>query len=298
MNLTEESKTEAQYLWANNEEDLEKYKNFERINEAPEPIKCEYCGKTNYAKGMVFFRLIHWFEPHCDCEESKRAKELEEKKIREEQERRRIEIEKWEQRQKIERLFRDSKMGLRFQTRTFENFKVNTQNKNAYKTAKAFADNFEKAKKEGIGILFIGNYGTGKTHLACSIAIELMNKGIPVIYGTSISLLGKLKETYNGEYGSSEWNLLDLYSNVDLLIIDDLGKERPSEWVLEKLYYIINQRYENLKPIIITSNFNINEELVNRLSVNNNSSTAEAIVSRLNEMCTGVSVQGEDYRRK
>lgn len=193
-------------------------------------------------------------------------------------------------------MFETSKLGERFKTRTFENFKVNNQNENAYKLAKGFVNNFEKAKEKGLGIMFIGNYGVGKTHLACSIAIELINNGIPVIYGSSISLLGKIRETYESNINTNEWQLLDLYSNTDLLIIDDLGKEKPSEWVLEKLYYIINQRYENLKPVVITTNYNI-DELINRLTTKNNSSTAEAIISRLNEMCTGVFVNDKDYRK-
>lgn len=298
MNKMEDLKTEAQYLWANDIEQIEKNKNLRGIFDYPKSEVCKYCGKELYSKGLILFNFVHWNKPICDCEESKKAKEEEEKKRQEEIKRKELEKQKIEQKMRIERLFENSKMGARFKNRTFENFIVNPRNQNAFKIAKAFADNFEKAKEEGVGILFTGNYGTGKTHLACSIAIDLINKGVPVIYGTSISLLGKLKETYENNYGMNEWQLLDLYSNVDLLIIDDLGKEKPSEWVLEKLYYIINQRYENLKPIIITSNFNANDELVKRISVGENTSTAEAIISRLNEMCTGVSIIGEDYRKK
>lgn len=144
--------------------------------------------------------------------------------------------------------------------------------------------------------MFVGTYGTGKTHLACSIAIELIKRKIPTIYGTAITLLSKVRQTYDSNTNINEWELLDLYSNVDLLVIDDLGKEKPSEWVLEKLYHIINQRYENLKPVIITTNYD-SITLTNRLSTKDNSSTVEAIVSRLNEMCTGIYMNFEDYRK-
>lgn len=164
------------------------------------------------------------------------------------------------------------------------------------KLQKLFLIILKKQRKNGLGIMFVGTYGTGKTHLACSIAIELIKRKIPTIYGTAITLLSKVRQTYDSNTNINEWELLDLYSNVDLLVIDDLGKEKPSEWVLEKLYHIINQRYENLKPVIITTNYD-SITLTNRLSTKDNSSTVEAIVSRLNEMCTGIYMNFEDYRK-
>ena len=121
--------------------------------------------------------------------------------------------------------------------------------------------------------------GTGKTHLAASVGNYLMSQGVPVVFGTIINLLGKLKQSYT-QKGQDEGEILELYSTIDLLIIDDLGKERPTEWSLEKLYTIINDRYENLKPVIITTNYN-NDMLTDRLSTANNSSTAEAITSKI-----------------
>ena len=74
--------------------------------------------------------------------------------------------------------------------------------------------------------------------------------------------------------------------NCDLLIIDDLGKEKVSEWTLEKLYYVINSRYEDCLPIVITTNYDP-EKLVRRLTVKDNFETAEAIVSRICEPASG-----------
>lgn len=296
LNLTQDLKTDQPYLCTNDKRILE-YKH----TEIPEANKCKYCGKELYYRGLVHpFKektIMKWLSPKpCECEKSKKASEIAEKKRKEEIEREEIEKVKREKRQKIEKLFELSKMGERFKKRNFSSFIANEQNKQAYDIAKAFVKNFDKAEKEGLGIMFTGNYGAGKTHLACSIAIELINKGIPVIYGTAITLLGKIKESYENK-DINEWNLLDLYSTTDLLIIDDLGKEKPSEWVLEKLYYIINQRYENLKPVIITTNYD-SDTLKNRLTIKDNSSTAEAIISRLNEMCTGIYMNCEDYRKK
>ena len=292
----EDLKTDQIFLWANDEA-LKEYEH----EEPPKALKCEFCGKSLYYRGLKHpFKpktIWTWIKPeNCDCEKSVKYKEEQERLMLEKQRKEQEEHRKREEKAKIDRLFEMSKMGERFKTRTFDNFIVNSENKKSLEIAKGFVENFEQAKASGLGIMFVGNYGAGKTHLACGIAIELIKKGIPVIYGTAITLLFKIKQTYGEEVKTSEWDLLDLYSTVDLLIIDDLGKEKPSEWVLEKLYHIINQRYENLKPTIITTNYD-DVTLINRLSTASNSSTAEAIVSRLNEMCTGVYMNFEDHRK-
>lgn len=272
-----------------------------RCGERPEPIECEFCHTKLQYRGLIhpFAKntITRWLSPNeCECEESIRHRERERQRLKEE-EQKRLEEEALRKKQlEIDRLFNMSKLGERFKKRNFDTFVVNDENKRAYEIANRFVNNFEGARTEGYGIMFSGTCGAGKTHIACSIAIELIKKGIPVIYGTAITLLDKIKETYS-ENDKSEAELLELYSNVDLLIVDDLGKEKPTEWVVEKLYYIINQRYENLKPTIITSNFDLSK-LTERLTVKNNNSTAEAIVSRLCEMCAVVNMNFKDYRRQ
>jgi DNA replication protein DnaC len=186
-------------------------------------------------------------------------------------------------------------MGKRFQQRTFENFAINANNQRAYEKAKDYADNFLNLE-EGIGLMFVGDYGTGKTHLAAAIANDLLNNGIPVVFGTLSTLLGAIKKTWSDEK-YDEHDIEDIYQTVDLLVIDDLGKEQVSEWTLSKLYSMINDRYENCRSVIITTNFG-EGELIERLSTKDNKSTAESIVSRLIEMCSGVLLVGEDFRRK
>jgi DNA replication protein DnaC len=270
--------------------------------ESPEPLSeiCQFCKKELPYKGLKHFvrnSIWMWLKPDmCECNEAQKYWK-EQVRIVEEEQKRLSEEEKRKQLQKkVEKLFEKSKLGERFKTRTFDNYKVTDTNSMAYKTAKKYADNFEQYKCDGIGLMFSGSYGTGKTHLAASIAIELINKGNPVIFGTLINLLGKVKQAYDDNFAESEESILDLYKTVDLLIIDDLGKEKPSEWALEKLYSIMNQRYENYKPIIITTNYNT-ETLIDRLTVKGNSETAEAIVSRLHEMCRGVLLNGADFRK-
>ena len=143
----------------------------------------------------------------------------------------------------------------------------------------------------------VGNNGVGKTHLACSIANELIKNGIPIIYGTLINLLAELKNSYDSDNNISEREIIKLYEKVNLLIIDDLGKENPSEWGLEKLFTIINSRYENNLPVVITTNYN-RERLRERLANNVNYEIADSIISRLYEMCKGISLNGKDKRKE
>lgn len=91
--------------------------------------------------------------------------------------------------------------------------------------------------------------------------------------------------------------IIKLYENVELLIIDDLGKEKPSEWGLEKLFTIINSRYENNLPAIITTNYNQNT-LIERISLNGEVETVKSIISRLYEMCYLAQINDVDYRIK
>ena len=268
----------------------------------PPPAKeCEFCGKILKPVGwraLTRAEILKWTGwQECDCFEAQKRKldlkvEEEIKKTKEKEAARKAELKK-----RIETLFDMSQLGKRFRTRTFENWKITPNNKHAYESAKKYALEFEKMKEKGIGLMLTGTMGTGKTHLAAAITISLINKGTPVIMNTMINLLNKIKGAYGGELKETENELINLYSTVDLLIIDDLGKERTNEWTLEKLYTIINARYENLLPVVITTNFDI-ERLISRLSLKNNTETAEAIVSRLNEMCVGLEMNYEDWRLK
>ncbi|NLN48637.1 MAG: ATP-binding protein [Clostridiales bacterium] len=272
--------------------------------EPPKPVQCLFCGKSlNYSgrRSFISKTIVGWESEHdrCDCELSQiHYKELEAKKEKEAQEQkerdRRIEFQK-----KVDGLFNSSKLGDRFKTRTFDNFVVGEHNQKAVNMAYKYTEEFEKFKIKGIGLYISGNYGTGKTHIAAAIAIELMNKCIPVIFTTLPRLLGQIKGTFDNDVEKlNEQQIIDIFSNVDLLILDDVGKERVTEWRLEKLFEILNNRYENNLPIVFTSNYSL-EVLPQKLSISkNNTDVAESIVSRIYEMCRGIPMNGLDYRKR
>ena len=107
-------------------------------------------------------------------------------------------------------------------------------------------------------------------------------------------MLDFIRDSYSDSEVSDK-DYLNLYSSVDLLVIDDLGKEKPTEWVLEKLFLIVNNRYNNYLPIVITTNYKRNQ-LRERLCINKNYSIVDSIISRLYEMCGGIEIKDDDHR--
>lgn len=246
---------------------------------------------------------------HCDCPEAI-AEYEQEKAAWEEKERAKREAkEHQEMRDRVRRIIGDSGMSARFLRRTFDTFQPTDENQKALRVCKAYADTFKdklphnNAEPGRNGLFITGPKGTGKTHLAAAIANQLMQQGTPVICMTMIDLLERIKRTYeqNRQYGGeiSEGNVLDTYKRVQLLIIDDMGKEPATEWVVSKIYAIINARYEAYMPTIITTNYT-DAELVRRLTPKDSGdpTTADATIDRLREMCAGIVTTGESWRSK
>lgn len=267
--------------------------------EPPEPGKCEFCGKELQPLGLVFNeRIFIWkpFLPRCDCEKAQaywqeQDRKKAERKAAEEEEKRRKAMQ-----DNVTRLLGNSGIKKRFQQRTFPNFRCDTpERKKNYQIAKEYADNFAYHKAKGDGLYIEGTNGTGKTHLAAAIALQLINEGIPVICKTSSDLLGDIKRSFSFE-GAREHEVLDIYKKVDLLIIDDLGKEQCSDWSMSTLYSILNDRYEDMKPTIVTTNYNA-DGLVNALTPKGFDNTKiVAIISRLRETSTVMTMAWEDIR--
>ena len=270
----------------------------------PPPHKCKYCGKTLYYEAVcINGAVIAWineFPQRCDCDKAKAYWEKydAEKKRKEEEQAKAEEAERKRKAfiSRINRILGESGIKKRFLTRTFENFVVVPEKKRAFDTAKEYAENFEYNEKTGKGIYFEGTNGTGKTHLAVAIALELINKGIPVICKSSIDLLADIKRAYDDTNNVRENAVIDIYRKVDLLIIDDLGKEQCTPWTVSTLYAILDYRYEDMKPTIITTNYN-EEMLIKRLTLQGgDNENIKAIVSRFRECNDVVTMAWEDYR--
>lgn len=264
-------------------------------------IECEYCKNKLYRKTIEWElygtkRTITLDYERCNCNNAQAYwNEYDLKKLRMLEEEKKLELMQ-EFSSKVEKIIKNSKMSKRNLNYKFDNFETNNSNKKVFDNLKNYSEKLVKGIEKK-GLILVGNNGVGKTHLACSIANELIENGIPVIYGTLINLLAELRNSYDTENNISEMEIIKLYKNVDLLIIDDLGKEKPSEWGLEKVFTIINSRYENNLPVIITTNYNQNS-LLERLSLNGEIETAKSIISRLYEMCYLVKIDDIDHRIK
>lgn len=223
----------------------------------------------------------------CDCDDAKSAlktlNEHQRKYEKESLELIRLETQYRNSVSKRNGLKERSGMGKRTQSHTFANFNPE-KCQDAYQKAQAFVECFEK-NNEGRGMIIFGNSGIGKTHLVAAVANEIIER-----YDTEVSF----------EVGTSMFtNLLlatipekkeyiNRLKNIPLLILDDMGKEKVSEWNRSTLFDIVNYRYDNMLPTIITSNLNL-AELETAL-------TAE-IYSRLCETCEIIYMRGKDNRR-
>lgn len=266
----------------------------------PKPEKCKYCGKTLYYECVVLMgQAMIWNleKPRCDCEkavafwkgwDAKQEKIKKEKELAEEQELRK---------QKIESILGKSGIKKRYLSRTIDSFFVTAENKKSFEVATDYIKNFREYFTQGKGLYLEGPCGTGKTHLAIAIALAIINTGVPVICKTSIDILGDIKRCYERNSEVTEEEVLEAYKTVDLLIIDDLGKEQVTEWSVPVLYSILNERYEALLPTIITTNYNTTA-LAEKLSAKGDAETATAIISRFVESSKRVTMSWADYRRK
>lgn len=259
-------------------------------------VKCQYCGKElkdnriQIKIGEVMSYISIGYEK-CDCKNAQR--DYKQQKIKMEKIKR-LKAEK-EKQERIKQLYTKSGMPTRLKGYTFSNFKVNSTNQKQWLKAQEYAQKCLSGKTQG-SLFIAGKVGAGKTHLASSIANAFILDEKPVIFGTLINLLGEIKDSYKDD-SETEGNIIRRYSSIPLLVIDDLGKEKPSEWTLEKLFTIINNRYENNLPVVITTNYN-RDQLTERLSNGSNDVIAESIISRLYAMCSGIYLGGKDKRKE
>lgn len=156
-----------------------------------------------------------------------------------------------------ERLFKSSQITPAFRSKTFENFITEGRPpviRDMYECARDYTSRFEELRgEENNWLVFLGEPGSGKTHLSIAVANHLMAIGIPVLYFQHVEGMGELKDSLGREGIAQK---LERMKNATLLIWDDLfwGRGLPSEFELEITFEVINYRYLNLQPTIINSN--------------------------------------------
>ena len=235
-----------------------------------------YCGKCHTPKEAYFPEGKELFgrdrhPAECDCQRAAREE-------REAAEKRRRHLDTVEELKR--RGFTDPTM----RDWTFEN--DNGRNPQAG-IARRYVEHWEDMRADNIGCLFWGGVGTGKSYLAGCIANALMEKEISVRMTNFALILNDLAATFEGknEYISN-------LCRYPLLILDDFGMERGTEYGLEQVYNVIDSRYRSGKPLIVTTNLTLTE-------LQNPQDTPHArIYDRLLEMCAPVCFSGENFRRE
>jgi DNA replication protein DnaC len=163
----------------------------------------------------------------------------------------------------------------------------------------------EEYPVDATGLLLIGSIGVGKTHLAVGIAKELiLSKGIACLFYDYRELLKQIQNSYNDSVQATELQVLRPVFETEVLVLDELGAVKPTEWVWDTVSLILNTRYNDNRTTIITTNFDDRpagmsggprgaareETLGDRIG--------ERMRSRLHEMCRIVKMEGEDFRQK
>lgn len=232
-----------------------------------------YCGKCGSRKQLrvKFGDKTHVVRCVCKCE----SKELEEKKRKEEYE---------EQMRRINRLKEASMMDKKYREVTFDKYEVREENKKVFEMAKKYADRFQDMYKKNQGLLLYGPVGTGKSFTAACIGNYLLNNAKPVIMTSFVKILQDVWEN------DREAEYITILNSASLLIVDDLGTERETDYALEKVYNIIDSRVRANKPMIITSNLELNDMMECE------DIRKKRIYDRILECCYPMYVGGKSFR--
>ena len=201
---------------------------------------CVFCRSEIEQKELNILGRVKYIWPTCKCVIQKQEDEL---RAAEELKRKR----------EIESKFSISALGERFESSTFDSFKDREGASEAFKRCLDYCDNFDAYKE--VSLVIWGDPGNGKSHLAAAIAKTLKTQGKTTVFQTVAELLERIRNTFNSNNRETEKIILSALYDCDLLILDDIGAEKISDWVLDVIFRIVDGRYRKMRPILYTSNF-------------------------------------------
>lgn len=237
---------------------------------------CPICKNLVPRKHIIIPELgvDKYVQPNCECEVAAMHKELDA-------------LVKAGQKREVEKKFALHSLGERFRESTFDNFIPRIGSENSYKMCKQYAEEFKQWDSDSI--ILWGTYGNGKSHLAGSVANFLNQQDYIVIYQNVPDLLEKIRATFSKNNQDSESDILKHLNTCDLLILDDIGAEKVTDWVQDVLFRIVDGRYRKKKPIMYTSNLKPSL-LADKVG--------ERIYDRMNETSLAVENKATSYRRE
>ena len=241
---------------------------------APAPA-CPHCGRP---REVVTIDLPCGLGPRnwpveCPCETERREAEQRQRRMEAHQAR-------------VRRLLAQSGIGPRYRDATFETFEATPRTAPLLEVCRAFVARFPDG---GRGLTLAGPPGTGKTHLGVAITRVLVERALPAVILNVPRLLLTFRAHLHGAAPQTFDELLDLLCRCDHLVLDDLGREKPTEWVQETLYLVVNARYEACLATTVTTNLEP-DALRRRIG--------ESVVDRLAETNTAYSCQWPSHRRR
>lgn len=209
----------------------------------------------------------------CEC----RKREIE-RQEKEERERKEMEA--------VAALKRQSLMDERLADATFENFQQTKQNARQLRLCRRYAEHFDEMLEKNQGLLFYGGVGTGKTYAAACIANYLLSRRRSVVMTSFVKLLNSMQT-----FREDDSVMLNRLNRAKLLIIDDLGAERGTDFALEKVYDIIDSRYRARLPVILTTNLSM-DEMKEAVDIR-----YTRIYDRIFELCYPLEFVGRSWRK-
>lgn len=211
------------------------------------------------------------------------------------------------------RVVAQARIPRRYEGCTFDSYElaVTESLKKAFRSARKFVEDYP-IKNGGRGLLFTGGIGVGKTHLAVSILRGVIQeRGASGLFYDYRELLKQVQNSYNPRVAATELEILAPVFDAEVLVLDEIGASKPTDWVWDTVAHILNTRYNDRRTTIITTNY---ANLPPRALVADDSPSSQAraavreetlgdrigerMRSRLQEMCVVVEMQGEDFRQK
>jgi DNA replication protein DnaC len=213
--------------------------------------------------------------------------------------------------ERVARTLHSAQIPRRYEHCSLDNFSTQFGNSDpslahALVMARRFVDSYP-LENDGRGLLLVGSIGVGKTHLATGVLDVLVReKGAAGLFCDYRDLLKQIQHSYNPQVAATELEVLQPVFDADVLVLDELGASKPTDWVWDTVAHILNTRYNDKRTTILTTNYpnapSVGAAAVNQLARATREETlgdriGDRMRSRLMEMCTVVEMHGQDFRQ-